>query len=960
MRIMTRRRGVAAMVATALTVGVIGFASPASAVTQTFTWATPANSTYGVGLTSGQLDAVSNVAGSTAYSVVSGPGSTAGESIDVGTVLPAGNYVLKATFTPTDTTNFTTKTAQVNLTIDKAVLRGIANNASRAYGAANPSFSLGAFLGFVNGDTAAVVSGAPTFSTTATATSPVGSYPINPSVGTLSAANYTFLLLNGDLEIGPITLTVTASNGSQNYGDANPPAITPSYSGFVNGDGPSSLTSAPTCTANVNNGTPVGTYASSCSGGSATNYTLAFVNGTVTVNKAILTVTASDGSQTYGDATAPVITPIYTGFKNLDDASSLTSLPTCGTSVTATSPVGSYTSSCSGGTDDNYTLHYVNGTVSVGQALLTVTASNGSQTYGDAAPPAITPSYSGFVNGQNASVLSAAATCSANVTATSPAGTYASTCSGAAAPNYAVHYVNGVVTVGKATLTVTASGGSQTYGDIVPPAITASYSGFLNGDGPSAISQPAVCTSGVGPLTNAGTYPNTTSCSGAQAANYTFHYVNGTATVTKAVLTAKADDSARPYGAANPPFALSGFSGFLNGDSAATSVTGSAVLSTTATASSPPGTYPINAAIGTLSSANYTFVLSPGTLTIGKIIEPVTIVGRSVNKLSVLFYGTLTAPDGSLVVLQNVNCQRLSDGTAISKSLAYGNYTIDGSSCTFIPIIAATYETGAVTGTFTADPQGITTVSLPNGQLGAAYKTNTRLAATGVGTRVWSVVGGSLPPGMTLSSAGLFAGTTNTAGVYPFTVKLTMGTFTETWIYSISVPPLAVTSTTLPNGQIGVSYSTTLTSNVAKTPAHWSLVGGALPGGLALSATGVISGKPNHPGTYNFTVKVTDSSVPAHAATQALSITVLPMTITTSSLKSGKAHTFYSTTLVASGGTTPRTWAVTSGALPAGLHLSTAGTISGTPTTPGSSSFTVRVTDAAGNTATASFTIAIS
>src|SRR3954453_9827234 len=100
MRIMTRRRGFAAVVVIALTVGLIGFAGPASAVTQTFTWATPASSTYGVGLTSGQLDAVSNVAGSTAYSVVSGPGSTAGQSIVVGTVLPAGNYGLKGRFHP--------------------------------------------------------------------------------------------------------------------------------------------------------------------------------------------------------------------------------------------------------------------------------------------------------------------------------------------------------------------------------------------------------------------------------------------------------------------------------------------------------------------------------------------------------------------------------------------------------------------------------------------------------------------------------------------------------------------------------------------------------------------------------------------------------------------------------------------------------------------------------------------
>ena len=104
------------------------------------------------------------------------------------------------------------------------------------------------------------------------------------------------------------------------------------------------------------------------------------------------------------------------------------------------------------------------------------------------------------MNGQTAAVLSHSATCSANVTATSPAGTYASSCSGAAAPNYTVHYVPGVVTVGQATITVLASGGTQTYGDIVPPddhpCPTAS---FRNGDTAAVLSQPAVCTAGVSP-----------------------------------------------------------------------------------------------------------------------------------------------------------------------------------------------------------------------------------------------------------------------------------------------------------------------------------------------------------------------------------------------------------------------------------------------------------------------------
>jgi hypothetical protein len=309
-----------------------------------------------------------------------------------------------------------------------------------------------------------------------------------------------------------------------------------------------------------------------------------------------------------------------------------------------------------------------------------------------------------------------------------------------------------------------------------------------------------------------------------------------------------------------------------------------------------------------------------------------------------------------------VNCSRLAGGTAISTSLPFGTYAIDGTSCTFTPIIADDYTSaGPITGTFTAAAAGITTVSLPPGQLGTPYKQITKLAESGAsGSPVWSLAAGSLPTGLSLSSAGAITGTPTAPGVFPFTVKVVVGgALTESWAYAITVPPLAVTTTALPAGQIGVTYRVTLTSNVAKTPARWAVVGGALPAGLTLASNGVISGKPSHPGTFSFTVQVADSASPAHTATSVLSVIVAPMTITTASVKNGKTKSFYSVTLAASGGTTPRTWAVISGSLPTGLKLSTAGTISGTPSVAGTYSFTVRATDHLGNTASASFTLVV-
>ena len=111
------------------------------------------------------------------------------------------------------------------------------------------------------------------------------------------------------------------------------PTITPSYAGFVNGDTASSLTTQPTCSTHghqLEPGRRAPRYPSSCCGAADPNYTIVPVNGSVTVAKAPLTITASSGSMTYG-GTAPTITPGYSGFVNGDTPSSLTTQPTCST-----------------------------------------------------------------------------------------------------------------------------------------------------------------------------------------------------------------------------------------------------------------------------------------------------------------------------------------------------------------------------------------------------------------------------------------------------------------------------------------------------------------------------------------------------------------------------------------------------------------------------------------------------
>ena len=137
---------------------------------------------------------------------------------------------------------------------------------------------------------------------------------------------------------------------------------------------------------------------------------------------------------TYG-GTVPTIVPVISGLQNGDDASDLGSGVDCSTAANTTSPVGSYATACDGAVDANYDISYVDGSVTVNPAALTVTASSPSMAYGDS-PPAITASYDGFVNGDSASSLTTAPTCSTTATSASPVGSYPTSCAGAVDPNY--------------------------------------------------------------------------------------------------------------------------------------------------------------------------------------------------------------------------------------------------------------------------------------------------------------------------------------------------------------------------------------------------------------------------------------------------------------------------------------------------------------------------------------------
>jgi hypothetical protein len=257
-----------------------------------------------------------------------------------------------------------------------------------------------------------------------------------------------------------------------------------------------------------------------------------------------------------------------------------------------------------------------------------------------------------------------------------------------------------------------------------------------------------------------------------------------------------------------------------------------------------------------------------------------------------------------------------------------------------------------------------TTSPLPNGTVGVAYS-QTLNATGGSPPYGWSISAGSLPAGLSLnSSTGAITGTPTTAGPFNFTAQVSdtaKATASQAFSLTINAPALLITTTSLPNGTVGTAYSQTLAASGGTTPYSWSLGVGSLPPGLSLnSATGTISGTPTTAGTFPFTVQVTDSA--GTTVRQSLTLTINPSTlaITTASLPAGVVGSAYSVTLAATGGTPPYRWAMAAGSLPPGLSLSgTTGVISGTPTTAGTFTFTVRITDSGSASATRQFNLSI-
>jgi hypothetical protein len=552
-------------------------------------------------------------------------------------------------------------TEVVPVIISKPSLRIQVVDTMKPYGSALPNLSY-KVVGFVNGDTSLTIP--PSLTTTATASSPVGTYQVSLG-GAVVDTNYVITYLPGVLTIIPDTLTITASSAQSSYGGTIP-ALTVSYSGFVNGDSVSNLVTAPSV-ATAAAGSPVGNYPVIASGALDSNYTFVYTPGVLTILPDTLMVTVGSDSMVYGGS-IPVTSFSYSGFVLGDDVASLTTPPAINSPAIAASGVGAYPLNASGAVDSNYIMVYVSGTLTITPAPLTITPNNAQMAYGGAVP-SLTAIYSGFVNGDSATSLVQPPVLTTPATSGSDVGTYPITAGGALDSNYTITYGQaGTLTVVPDTLLIMANSQSMTYGDSVP-SLTMSYSGFVNGDDSTVINDLPTLQTAATPASPAGTYPIT--LNGGSDNDYVIVLQNGMLTVDSAVLIVQGPNDTIAYNDALPALTYT-VTGWKNQDSSLSSLP---QVTSDATQGSPAGWYPIQVSGG--SAPNYRVEDIGGSLLIYATVPKLSFEVQGIFPDSNYTY-TVTVdstggePDYTLIMLNDLTAPGMSQLMVLADTVTQG------------------------------------------------------------------------------------------------------------------------------------------------------------------------------------------------------------------------------------------------------------------------------------------------
>ncbi|MBR9829838.1 MAG: hypothetical protein GYB41_14565, partial [Oceanospirillales bacterium] len=335
----------------------------------------------------------------------------------------------------------------------------------------------------------------------------------------------------GTLTINKAQATVTANSDTTIYNGTEQSVSGFTVDGLVNGEDASVLSGVST---SGGKGTNAGSYVLTVGGGSSDNYELSFVDGALTINKAQATVTANSDTTTYNGTEQSGSGFTVDGLVKDEDQSVLTDVTVNGGGRNA----GSYVLTASG-SDGNYALTFVDGTLTINKAQATVTANSDTSTYNGIEQSVSGFTVDGLVNGEDASVLSGVTTSGGKGT---NAGSYVLTVGGDSSDNYELTFVDGTLTINKAQATVTANSDTTIYNGTEQSVSGFTVDGLVNGEDASVLS--GVSTSG-GKGTNAGSYVLTVG--GGSSDNYELSFVDGALTINKAQATVTANSDTTTY-----------------------------------------------------------------------------------------------------------------------------------------------------------------------------------------------------------------------------------------------------------------------------------------------------------------------------------------------------------------------------------------------------------------------------
>ncbi len=338
-----------------------------------------------------------------------------------------------------------------------------------------------------------------------------------------------------------------------------------------------------------------------------------------------------------------------------------------------------------------------------------------------------------------------------------------------------------------------------------------------------------------------------------------------------------------------------------------------------------------------------TIVVNPATLTDGT-------VGVGYGPVNFSQTGSTGTPTFSVSAGTLPTGLSLTTGGVLS-----GTVTVAGPSSF---TVSATDQFGcsgsrALTVTFNCPTITVTPGTLSDANVGVAYGP-VQFTQTGAPTAVtWTLQSGTLPTGMTLSAAGLLSGTPTATGTFTITVRATdtNGCFGQVTVtFHIICPTITVNPATLSNGTVGTPYGpVSLTTTGSTGTPTFSVTTGTLPTGLTLTTGGNLSGTVTAAGTSSFTVTATDQYGCSGARGYSVQFNCPTITVTPTSLTQATVGNSYGpVSFSQTGGVGTATFSIVAGTLPTGMTLSGAGVLSGTPTTTGSFTITVRATDSNG------------